>query len=118
MNPNDLLYAETHEWVRVIPEGGRKIGTVGITAFALEQQTGVIVRRVASKLRERLTHGRGARLENVRRHRWHRSNIGQTAPVRRSDFGQSRAFLTNPAADSSGIPSRGRPGAMTPPVLF
>ena len=42
MNPKDLLYAETHEWVRVSPEGGRKVGTVGITAFALEQLTDLV----------------------------------------------------------------------------
>src|SRR5207244_7121999 len=42
MNPKDLLYAETHEWVRVASEGGRKVGTVGITAFALEQLTDLV----------------------------------------------------------------------------
>jgi glycine cleavage system H protein len=42
MNPKDLLYAETHEWVRVMNEGGRKVGAVGITAFALEQLTDLV----------------------------------------------------------------------------
>ena len=42
MNPKDLLYAETHEWVRVAPEGGRKVATLGITAFALEQLTDLV----------------------------------------------------------------------------
>jgi len=42
MNPKDLHYAETHEWVRVGQEGGRKVGTVGITAFALEQLTDLV----------------------------------------------------------------------------
>lgn len=42
MNPNDLLYAESHEWVRVSAEGGRKIATVGITSFALEQLTDLV----------------------------------------------------------------------------
>jgi glycine cleavage system H protein len=42
MNPKDLLYAETHEWVRVAQEGGRKVGTVGVTAFALEQLTDLV----------------------------------------------------------------------------
>ena len=41
-NPDDLLYAETHEWVRVSEEGGRKIGTIGITAFAIEQLTDLV----------------------------------------------------------------------------
>jgi glycine cleavage system H protein len=42
MTPKDLLYAETHEWVRVGQEGGRKVGTVGITAFALQQLTDLV----------------------------------------------------------------------------
>lgn len=42
MNPSDLRYAETHEWVRVRDEGGRKVGTVGITAFAIEQLTDLV----------------------------------------------------------------------------
>ena len=42
MNPKDLLYAETHEWVRVAPEGGRKVATIGITAFALAQLTDLV----------------------------------------------------------------------------
>src|SRR5436190_16754142 len=42
MNPKDLLYAETHEWVRVVEEGGRKVGTIGITGFALEQLTDLV----------------------------------------------------------------------------
>jgi glycine cleavage system H protein len=42
MNPKDLLYAETHEWVRVTQEGGRKVGAVGITAFAIEQLTDLV----------------------------------------------------------------------------
>src|SRR5436853_3500979 len=42
MNPKDLLYAETHEWVRVGQDRGRKVGTVGITAFALQQLTDLV----------------------------------------------------------------------------
>ena len=42
MTPDDLYYAETHEWVRVTDEGGRKVGTIGITAFALEQLTDLV----------------------------------------------------------------------------
>lgn len=37
MKPNELLYAETHEWVHVAEEDGQKVGTVGISAFAVEQ---------------------------------------------------------------------------------
>jgi glycine cleavage system H protein len=42
MNPKDLLYAETHEWVRVAPEGGRKVATIGISAFAIQQLTDLV----------------------------------------------------------------------------
>ncbi|HUE72255.1 MAG TPA: glycine cleavage system protein GcvH [Pirellulaceae bacterium] len=41
-NPDDLLYAETHEWVRRSEEGGRNVGTIGITAFAIEQLTDLV----------------------------------------------------------------------------
>ena len=37
MNPDDLLYAETHEWVRLEDTDGEKVAVVGITAFAAEQ---------------------------------------------------------------------------------
>ena len=56
MNPKDLLYAETHEWVRVSEEGGRKVGTVGITAFALEQLTD-LVHMVLPKVGAKVTAG-------------------------------------------------------------
>lgn len=42
MSPADLLYAATHEWVKVSQEDGRQIATVGITAFALEQLTDLV----------------------------------------------------------------------------
>ena len=37
MKPEELLYAETHEWVHVGEESGAKIATIGISAFAIEQ---------------------------------------------------------------------------------
>jgi glycine cleavage system H protein len=54
MNPKDLLYAETHEWVRVTDEGGKKVGTIGITSFALEQLTDLVhmvLLKVGTKVR-------------------------------------------------------------------
>ena len=56
MNPKELLYAETHEWVRVSEEGGRKVGTVGITGFALEQLTD-LVHMVLPKVGAQVTAG-------------------------------------------------------------
>ena len=32
-----LLYAESHEWADVVEEGGDKVATIGISAFAIEQ---------------------------------------------------------------------------------
>lgn len=42
MNPEDLLYAKTHEWVSVAEEGGEKIATLGISAFAVEALTDLV----------------------------------------------------------------------------
>lgn len=36
MSPEDLLYANTHEWVHVEEVNGQKIATMGISAFAIE----------------------------------------------------------------------------------
>jgi len=56
MNPKDLLYAETHEWTRVAQEGGRKVATIGITSFALEQLTD-LVHMVLPKVGAKVTAG-------------------------------------------------------------
>jgi glycine cleavage system H protein len=42
MTPKDLLYAETHEWVRLADDGGRKLATVGISDFAIQQLTDLV----------------------------------------------------------------------------
>ncbi|MEX0612500.1 MAG: glycine cleavage system protein GcvH [Pirellulales bacterium] len=42
MNPESLLFAKTHEWVAVTDDGGRKIATVGLTAFAVEALTDLV----------------------------------------------------------------------------
>ena len=42
MKPEDLLFAETHEWAHVTAEDGGKVATVGISAFALEQLTDLV----------------------------------------------------------------------------
>lgn len=40
--PEELLYSETHEWVRVAREGNDKIATIGISAFAVQQLTDLV----------------------------------------------------------------------------
>ena len=42
MKPDDLLYAETHEWVKITADGNQKIATVGITDFAVHQLTDLV----------------------------------------------------------------------------
>ena len=42
MKREELLYAKTHEWVHVGAEGGSKIATVGISAFAVEALTDLV----------------------------------------------------------------------------
>jgi glycine cleavage system H protein len=42
VKPEDLLYAKTHEWVALADEGGAKVATVGISAFAVEALTDLV----------------------------------------------------------------------------
>jgi glycine cleavage system H protein len=42
VNHEDLLFSETHEWVRVSSVAGEKVATIGITAFAVEQLTDLV----------------------------------------------------------------------------
>jgi glycine cleavage system H protein len=42
VKPEELRYAETHEWVYVSQEEGNQIATIGITAFAVEQLTDLV----------------------------------------------------------------------------
>ena len=42
MNPADLLYAKTHEWVAVSEENTTQVATLGITAFAVEALTDLV----------------------------------------------------------------------------
>ena len=42
MSPEELLYAETHEWAHVAEDGGAKVATIGISAHAIEQLTDLV----------------------------------------------------------------------------
>ena len=42
MNPEQLRYAKTHEWVHLETEGDAQIATVGISAFAVEALTDLV----------------------------------------------------------------------------
>ncbi len=39
MSPEELLFAESHEWVHVAEEGDGKVATIGISAHAVEELT-------------------------------------------------------------------------------
>ena len=42
MDPQELLYSETHEWAHIEDQGEKKLATVGISAFAVEQLTDIV----------------------------------------------------------------------------
>jgi glycine cleavage system H protein len=42
VNPEELLYSPSHEWVHVIQEDGAKVATIGLSAFAIEQLTDLV----------------------------------------------------------------------------
>jgi len=42
VKPEELLYAESHEWASLSSQDGHQIATVGISAFALEQLTDLV----------------------------------------------------------------------------
>ncbi len=42
MNPEELRYAKTHEWVHLETEGDTKIATIGISSFAVEALTDLV----------------------------------------------------------------------------
>jgi len=42
MNPQDLKYNVSHEWVGLESVDGEQVATIGITAFALEQLTDLV----------------------------------------------------------------------------
>lgn len=42
MKPEELLYAETHEWAHVADTDGAKIATIGISAHAVEALTDLV----------------------------------------------------------------------------
>ena len=48
MSPEELLFAETHEWAKVADEDGAKVATVGISAFAVEQLTDLVYMELPS----------------------------------------------------------------------
>ncbi len=42
MKPESLLYAKTHEWIAIAEEGGQKVATMGLTAFAVDALTDLV----------------------------------------------------------------------------
>jgi glycine cleavage system H protein len=42
VNPEQLLFSKTHEWIHVSEQSGQKIATVGLSAFAVEALTDLV----------------------------------------------------------------------------
>lgn len=42
MNPENLKYNESHEWVGLATENGQQVAVVGITDFAIQQLTDLV----------------------------------------------------------------------------
>lgn len=42
VKPQELLFSKTHEWVHLTSENGRKVATVGISDFAVQQLTDLV----------------------------------------------------------------------------
>ncbi len=42
MNPENLKYNESHEWVGLTSENGQQVAVVGITDFAIQQLTDLV----------------------------------------------------------------------------
>jgi len=42
VKPEELLFAESHEWIHVADVDGEKIGTIGISAHAIEALSDVV----------------------------------------------------------------------------
>ena len=42
MNPEELLFAETHEWAHIAEQDGGKVATIGISAHAVEALTDLV----------------------------------------------------------------------------
>jgi glycine cleavage system H protein len=42
VNPEELLFAETHEWAQIADQGGDKVATIGISANAVEALTDLV----------------------------------------------------------------------------
>lgn len=42
MNPENLKYNESHEWVGMVDDAGKQVAVIGITDFALQQLTDLV----------------------------------------------------------------------------
>ncbi|MBP86028.1 MAG: glycine cleavage system protein H [Planctomycetaceae bacterium] len=66
VNPEELLYAETHEWVHITEEGGAKTATVGISAFAVEQLTDLVYMELPEVGKQVAAGGEFGEVESVK----------------------------------------------------
>lgn len=66
MNPEELFYAETHEWVDIQEQGSSKLATIGISAFAVEQLTDLVYLELPEVGQEVAVGGEFGEVESVK----------------------------------------------------
>jgi glycine cleavage system H protein len=66
VTPEQLLFAETHEWAHVAEEDGHQVATVGLSAFALEQLTDLVFIELPSVGTETKTGEEFGEVESVK----------------------------------------------------
>jgi glycine cleavage system H protein len=42
VKPEELLFTKTHEWISLAEEGGQKVATMGLSAFAVDALTDLV----------------------------------------------------------------------------
>ena len=49
MKPEELLYAQSHEWASISDDGGEKVATVGLSSHAIEALTDLVYMELPTK---------------------------------------------------------------------
>jgi glycine cleavage system H protein len=66
LNPEDLLYNETHEWLHIQDDGGSKVGIIGISQFAVEQLNDLVYIELPESGKEVTAGGEFGEVESVK----------------------------------------------------
>lgn len=66
MKPEELLFSKTHEWVALTTEGGQKVATIGLSAFAVEALTDLVFIELPKVGRQVLANESFSEVESVK----------------------------------------------------